>query len=123
MTALRRPWAAALLAASLGAAAATALALGAGASETGTPPGDGDCDVAVIGAGIGGLYSAWRLATAGREAGVRPGRVCVFEASARAGGRILSLRGKDALPKGYDGYTVDMGTCGGSSLVWEPWDG
>lgn len=120
MAAHRRLWVAALVATCLAAAAAaTTLAPGVGASRPDASPGDGDCDVAVIGAGIGGLYTAWRLATASREAGVRPGRVCVFEASGRMGGRILTLRGKEALPKGYDGYSVDMGTCGGGAcFVW-----
>lgn len=110
MTSHRRPWAATLAFAGL---IATAVA-SAAPSAASASPGDaiGECDVAVIGAGIGGLYSAWRLATAGRKAGVRPERVCVFEATGRTGGRILTLRGKEALPAGYDGYTVDMGTSG-----------
>lgn len=57
-------------------------------------------DVAVVGAGMGGLYSAWRLLTqAGsgtgadetRGAGTAPLRITVFEGSNRVGGRLLSL--------------------------------
>jgi len=98
------------VAALLCAAIAAATAVEA-AANVATPT---DCDVAVIGAGIGGLYTAWRLLTGcSREGGVAP-KVCIFEASARTGGRILTLRGADALPQGFDGYTVDMGT-------WRVW--
>ena len=46
------------------------------------------CDVAVVGAGVGGAYSAWRLI----EAGAVPGSgVCLFERSDRIGGRAYSL--------------------------------
>eukprot|EP00971_Amphidinium_carterae_P189009 3752249-Amphidinium_carterae.2 len=44
------------------------------------------CDIAVVGAGVGGSYAAWRAADAGKS-------VCVFEMSDRPGGRIHSLRG------------------------------
>lgn len=91
------------------AALATIPSVASARTDAGDSVPGGACDVAVVGAGIGGLYAAWRLATAGGKVGVRPHRVCVFEATARMGGRILTLRGKEALPEGYDGYTVDMG--------------
>lgn len=100
-----------VVAGSYAAAVATPGVVSSRASAGDGVPG-GACDVAVVGAGIGGLYAAWRLAAAGGKAGVRPERVCVFEATGRTGGRILTLRGKKALPKGYDGYTVDMGMSG-----------
>lgn len=46
-----------------------------------------DFDVAVVGAGIGGVYTAWRLAEA-RESN----RVVLIESSDRIGGRLLSAR-------------------------------
>jgi hypothetical protein len=59
-------------------------------------------DVAVVGGGVSGVYSAWRLVTSEPKAGsplakwssARPDgkpRVKVFEASNRIGGRLLSL--------------------------------
>lgn len=101
------------------AALATIPSVASARADAGDGVPGGACDVAVVGAGIGGLYAAWRLATAGGKVGVRPHRVCVFEATARMGGRILTLRGKEALPEGYDGYTVDMGALGVRvSVVW-----
>ncbi len=51
------------------------------------------CDLAVVGAGPGGAYVAWRYATA------RPSEsVCLYEQGARVGGRIHSMRGQG--PKG-----------------------
>lgn len=105
----RRSWFVVLAVACVVAALATTPSVASARTDAGDGVPGGACDVAVVGAGIGGLYAAWRLATAGGKAGVRPHRVCVFEATARTGGRILTLRGKEALPKGYDGYTVDMG--------------
>jgi len=57
----------------------------------------GDDEVAIVGAGIAGLTAAWRL----RQAGV-PARV--YEAQARVGGRMLSLRDHFA-----DGQVVELG--------------
>ncbi|MFD9304929.1 protoporphyrinogen/coproporphyrinogen oxidase [Streptomyces sp. NPDC060048] len=53
-----------------------------------------DLDVAVVGAGIAGLTTAYRLAEAGY-------RVEVFESEAEAGGRMRCGR--------IDGYTIDRG--------------
>lgn len=50
-------------------------------------------DLAVVGGGVSGAYVAWRAATE------RPGwRIGLFEASARIGGRLLSLR-LDGIPR------------------------
>jgi len=47
--------------------------------------------VAVVGGGIAGLYTAWRLVTAGHAQGSdRQFQVTLFESSKRLGGRILS---------------------------------
>lgn len=45
-------------------------------------------DTAVVGAGVAGLYSAWRLQEAGRTAGRS---VVLFEGSSRIGGRLMSV--------------------------------
>ena len=49
------------------------------------------CDLAVVGAGWGGVYAAWRMSI--DTTTVSPDRVCVFEANGRVGGRILSVHG------------------------------
>lgn len=64
---------------------------------------DVDCEVAIVGGGIGGAYTAWRLAVDTKT--VRPSKVCLFEASDRFGGRIFSV---DNVP-GYEGYITDVG--------------
>jgi len=46
-------------------------------------------DVAVIGGGISGLYTAWRLS--GMDTGLNRKRVQIFEASDRIGGRLQSV--------------------------------
>ncbi|XP_046584737.1 L-amino-acid oxidase-like [Haliotis rubra] len=49
-----------------------------------TSPSDGDCiDVAIIGGGIGGAYTGWRL----RDRGLS---ISVFEFSDRVGGRLFT---------------------------------
>ncbi|MCC8364421.1 FAD-dependent oxidoreductase [Lysobacter sp. A6] len=84
--------------------AAASLALTACAPATRIAGGGGMPDVAIVGAGIAGLTAAWRL----RQAGV-PARV--FEAQARVGGRMLSLR--DHFPNGQvielGGELIDTG--------------
>lgn len=48
------------------------------------------CHTTIVGAGIGGLYSAFRL----QNASVAPAhKICVFEATDRVGGRAHSIRG------------------------------
>src|SRR6516165_3203221 len=95
-----------------GVTAASALALPVLANSTRTSSGQpaptdsdkGILDVAVVGAGISGIYSAWRLVTAdpatlrilGRPVSTgRRLRVTVFEGSQRVGGRLLSARAPD----------------------------
>lgn len=74
-------------------------------------------DVAVVGGGVSGLYTAWRLLRAAREEG-KPRRVTVFEASDRIGGRLLTW-----LPKGIDGgLRAELGGMRfleQQKLVWE----
>jgi monoamine oxidase len=48
-------------------------------------------DVAIVGGGISGLYSGWRLLTGQRkDKSEPPKRVAVFESSGRTGGRLLT---------------------------------
>jgi monoamine oxidase len=48
-------------------------------------------DVAIVGGGISGLYSGWRLLTGRRQDRAKPPRrVVVFESSGRTGGRLLT---------------------------------
>lgn len=54
------------------------------------------CDLAVVGAGWGGAYFAWRMAIDTDT--VSPNDVCVFEANGRVGGRIYSIRGLPPAP-------------------------
>ena len=56
-----------------------------------------DWDVAVVGAGVSGTYTAWRLAQAGKK-------VALFEASQRIGGRLFS-----AQPKGMPHLRAELG--------------
>ncbi len=56
-------------------------------------------DVAVVGAGISGIYSAWRLGAASPTA-----RVQIFDGSDRVGGRLLSV-----VPPGIPTARVEIG--------------
>jgi hypothetical protein len=56
-------------------------------------PPDLACAVAIVGAGPGGAYLAWRLATDVGPDAIEPASVCVFERTARLGGRVYSLTG------------------------------
>lgn len=56
-------------------------------------------DVAIIGAGVSGVYTGWRLMTEGGRK-----RVTVFEASDRVGGRLLSVE-----PPGIDNMVAELG--------------
>lgn len=58
-------------------------------------------EVAIVGAGVSGVYSGWRLLTAGR---CKPGEVTVFEAGDRVGGRLLSVQ-----PPGIDNMVAELG--------------
>jgi monoamine oxidase len=53
---------------------------------------DDNLDVAVVGGGVSGVYTAWRLLT---DSDPPPGTVQVFEMSGRIGGRLLSLSPPD----------------------------
>src|SRR6478735_2452287 len=60
-------------------------------------------DVAVIGAGIAGVYAAWRLRTDQSPGAPQP-NVQVFESSERIGGRLLSVN-----PPGMDDVFCELG--------------
>ena len=49
------------------------------------------CEFAVVGGGAGGVYAAWRLATASEQP-VAAHRICVFERLPQVGGRTYTLR-------------------------------
>jgi hypothetical protein len=71
------------------------------ASSSSTP----DIDVAIIGGGVSGIYSGWRLLTAPGESNKNARKVVVFEGSDRIGGRLLSAR-----PPGFtDKTTCEIG--------------
>jgi hypothetical protein len=61
-----------------------------------------ETDVAIIGAGVSGLYSAWRLLTGKHNVNEKyPGghpSVCIFEMSDRIGGRLFSVKDHPAIP-------------------------
>ncbi|MGN6216038.1 MAG: flavin monoamine oxidase family protein [Solirubrobacterales bacterium] len=62
-------------------------------------------DVAVVGGGVSGLYTAWRLLHEAREKGGPVPKVTVFELSERVGGRLLTwLPGKPG-----DGLRAELG--------------
>ena len=64
---------------------------GARAAPPDLPPGSGSgVRIAILGAGIAGMAAAWELSKAGY-------RCTILEASARAGGRNLTVRGGDPL--------------------------
>lgn len=89
----------------LAAAAAVAVAVAAAGGAAGAtkptagPPPD-HCKVVIIGGGIGGAYTAWRLAVDSKAVAGRD--VCLFEAADRFGGRILTV---SDVP-GFEGLTV-----------------
>ncbi len=47
-------------------------------------------DVAIVGGGVSGLYTAWRLLTVAREKGGPTPKVVVYELGDRVGGRLLT---------------------------------
>ena len=74
--------------------------LGLTAAALGTMMEAEHCDTAIVGAGPGGVYAAWRMIEANHS-----GRICMYERSHRFGGRIFSLREQG--PK--KDLVVDMG--------------
>eukprot|EP01006_Ploeotia_vitrea_P041447 TRINITY_DN66527_c6_g4_i2.p1 TRINITY_DN66527_c6_g4~~TRINITY_DN66527_c6_g4_i2.p1 ORF type:complete len:619 (-),score=85.79 TRINITY_DN66527_c6_g4_i2:296-2152(-) len=64
---------------------------------------DQSCKAIVVGAGPGGVYSAWRLQTSGKYG---RGEVCIFERNNRVGGRVNSVRG--FFPE-HPKWTFDVG--------------
>eukprot|EP00168_Porphyra_purpurea_P016418 TRINITY_DN5302_c0_g2_i1.p1 TRINITY_DN5302_c0_g2~~TRINITY_DN5302_c0_g2_i1.p1 ORF type:complete len:165 (-),score=44.50 TRINITY_DN5302_c0_g2_i1:320-814(-) len=86
------------------AVAATVVAAAAAITVEATGAGDAFyCPITIVGGGIGGAYTAWRLAVDAKV--VRPADVCLFEANARLGGRIFSVGN---VP-GYEGFVTDVG--------------
>jgi hypothetical protein len=51
-------------------------------------------DVAIVGGGVSGIYSGWRLLTSPPQGGV-PRKVALYECSPRLGGRLLSVTPPD----------------------------
>ena len=85
-----------------------------------------DYDVAIVGGGISGIYTAWRLLTSdvaqspmlAAWAAARPDgklKVAVFERSDRIGGRLLSAK-----PPGMPNVVVEIGSGAGpyADSVW-----
>jgi monoamine oxidase len=68
-------------------------------AESGRVRQDVDVDVAIVGAGVSGVYAGWRLLGAGKA-----DSVTVFERSERIGGRLLSLE-----PPGMPGVWCELG--------------
>jgi monoamine oxidase len=48
-------------------------------------------DVAIVGGGVSGIYSGWRLLSSQPSGGPSPPKVALFEGSGRLGGRLLSV--------------------------------
>ena len=59
-------------------------------STHGDPATSGRLDFAIAGAGVSGLYTAWRLLLDARERGVDPPSIAIFESGDRTGGRLLT---------------------------------
>jgi hypothetical protein len=72
----------------------TALLAAAQAAPASSPsPAAADgCELAIVGAGPGGVYTAWRLAV--DTATLHPASICIFERAERVGGRTFSLYGQ-----------------------------
>lgn len=83
----------------------------------------GVLDVAIVGGGVSGIYSGWRILEAHAASGqsaeqaVAAPSVALFESSQRIGGRLLSLR-----PPGIDQTLVEIGGMRfQSSHRWVSW--
>jgi monoamine oxidase len=66
-------------------------------AKQGNPTISGPVQYAIVGAGVSGLYTAWRLVCDRQQAGPPPS-AAIFEASKRVGGRLLTW-----LPRGRTG--------------------
>ena len=76
----------------------TSTSASSSASSSASP----DVDVAIVGGGVSGIYSGWRLLTAKPgESKHKARKVVVFEGSDRIGGRLLSAR-----PPGFSHRTT-----------------
>jgi monoamine oxidase len=64
-------------------------------------------ETAIVGAGVAGLYTAWRLL----KGGCRPDDIAVFEASGRIGGRLFSVNmpGTTGIPAEFGGMRIPSG--------------
>ncbi|NER00422.1 MAG: NAD(P)-binding protein, partial [Cyanothece sp. SIO2G6] len=56
-------------------------------------------DIAIVGGGVSGVYSAWKLKKQYRDR-----TIVVFEASDHIGGRLLSVK-----PPGIDNMVAELG--------------
>ena len=65
-------------------------------------------DFAIAGAGVSGLYTAWRLLEDARARRAKPPSIAIFESGERTGGRLLTW-----LPAGRKGgLRAELGACG-----------
>jgi hypothetical protein len=73
------------------------------------------CKLAVVGAGWGGAYLAWRLAV--DTTTVNASDVCVFEANGRVGGRIFSVHARFSATRTRGAAERTCDTVGSSPLA------
>jgi len=86
----------------------------AGGQEIGKP-----CKFVIVGAGPGGVYTAWRMSGNNGDNAFVGSDICVLEMLGRVGGRILSLRNQG--PKGD--LTVEMGAYRFPESPWYAYHG
>lgn len=63
-----------------------------------------DYDIAIVGGGVSGVYSAWRILQAAKDKGEAVPSIVLFEQNDRIGGRLLSLE-----PPGIPDTRVEIG--------------
>jgi len=68
------------------------------------------CDVSIVGAGAGGVYTAWRIVS---STNFPANRICIFEREQRAGGRIYPVNGTQVPELGK--LVVELG-----AYRWDP---
>ena len=61
-------------------------------------------DVAIVGGGVSGVYSGWRLLTGSPTQRAIAPKIALFESSSRVGGRLLSV-----VPPGIADTRVELG--------------